>query len=74
MKKAVEKFQVPQGQEPTEQQLQQVEQDQMREALKPFHNPKLRNTILEARDSFQVIDVILRMARTETFPRQLLGL
>jgi type I restriction enzyme, R subunit len=28
----------------------------MREALKPFHNPKLRNTILAARDSFQVID------------------
>ncbi len=64
-KKAVEKFQIPQGQEPTEKQLQQVEQEQMREALKPFHNPKLRNTILAARDSFQVIyestkDTVLR--------------
>lgn len=54
--KAVEKFQLPQGQEPTEKQLQQVEQEQMREALKPFHNPKLRGTILSARDSLQVID------------------
>jgi type I restriction enzyme R subunit len=56
MKKAVEKFQIPEGREPTGKQLQQVEQEQMREALKPFHNPKLRNTILSARDSFQVID------------------
>jgi len=56
MKNAVEKFQIAEGQEPTDKQLQQVEQDQMREALKPFHNPKLRNTILAARDSFQVID------------------
>jgi type I restriction enzyme R subunit len=55
-KKAVEKFQIPEGQEPTEKQLQQVEQEQMRVALKPFHNPRLRNTILEARDSTQVID------------------
>ena len=54
--KAVEKFQIPEGQEPTEKQLQQVEQEQMREALKLFHNPKLRNTILALRDSFQVID------------------
>ncbi len=54
--KAVAKFQLPARQEPSEQQLQQVEQEQMREALKPFHNPKLRNTILSARDSFQVID------------------
>jgi len=54
--KAVEKFQIPAGEEPTEKQIQQVEQEQMREALKPFHNPKLRNTILAARDSFQVID------------------
>jgi type I restriction enzyme R subunit len=55
-KKAVAKFQIPEGQEPTEKQLQQVEQEQMREALKPFHNPKLRNSILAARDSTQVID------------------
>jgi type I restriction enzyme R subunit len=56
MQKAVEKFKLPQGQEPTDKQIQQVEQEQMREALKPFHNPKLRNTILAARDSCQVID------------------
>ncbi len=55
-KKAVEKFKLPEGQEPTDKQLQQVEQEQMRDALKPFHNPRLRNTILAARDSFQVID------------------
>lgn len=55
-KNAVEKFKLPEGQEPTEKQLQEVEQEQMREALKPFHNPKLRNTILRARDTFQVID------------------
>jgi type I restriction enzyme R subunit len=55
-KKAVEKFEIPEGQEPSEKQLQQVEQEQMLEALKPFHNPKLRNTILAARDSTQVID------------------
>jgi type I restriction enzyme R subunit len=54
--KAVDKFQISAGQEPTDKQMQQVEQEQMREALKPFHNPKLRNTILAARDSFQVID------------------
>jgi type I restriction enzyme R subunit len=54
--KAKEKFKLPKDQEPNEKQLQQVEQEQMREALKPFHNPKLRNTILSARDSLQVID------------------
>jgi hypothetical protein len=32
--------------EPTEKELQQVEQEQMLQALKPFHNPKLRNSIL----------------------------
>jgi type I restriction enzyme R subunit len=56
MQKALEKFKVPEGKEPTEKQLQQVEQEQMGEALKPFHNPKLRNAILSVRDSFQVID------------------
>ncbi len=54
--KAIEKFQIPPGDEPTEQQLQQVEREQMRSALKPFHNDKLRKAILNARDSFQVID------------------
>lgn len=54
--KAVEKFHIPAGQEPTDTQIEQVEQEQMREALKPFYNPKLRNKILAARDSFQMID------------------
>jgi type I restriction enzyme R subunit len=45
MQRAVEKYQIPEGQEPTEKQLKQVEQEQMREALEPFHNPRLRNTI-----------------------------
>lgn len=54
---AMQKFNLPQGQEPTEKQLQQVEQERMREALKPFHNPKLRNAILGARQALdQVID------------------
>jgi type I restriction enzyme, R subunit len=56
-KQAVEKFQVPKGQEPTEKQLQQVEQDRMRTALKPFHSPKLRTAILDTRAALeQVID------------------
>jgi type I restriction enzyme R subunit len=56
-KQAVEKFQVPEGQEPTERQLQQVEQDRMRAALKPFHRPKLRTAILDTKAaSDQVID------------------
>ncbi len=46
---AVEKFSFPPDQEPTEKQLQQVEQERMRAALKPFHNPKLRNAILAAK-------------------------
>ena len=66
--KAVEKFQIPEGQEPTEKQLQQVEQEQMREALKPFHNPKLRNTILAARDFFQVIDHTIQDSILHTGP------
>src|SRR5262249_8409604 len=55
--RAVEKFQVPPNQEPSEQQLQQAEQDTMRAALKPFHNPKLRNAIIDVRHTLiQVID------------------
>ncbi len=43
--RAVEKFQLPPDQEPSEKQLQQAEQDTMRAALKPFHDPKLRQAI-----------------------------
>ena len=55
--RAAEKFRIPKGQEPTEEQVEQVEQDAMREALKPFHNPKLRETVLAIKRSLeQVID------------------
>ena len=48
---------LPEGEEPTEEQLDQVEQEQMTAALKPFHNPKLREAILAAKRSLeQVID------------------
>lgn len=54
---AIEKFDVPAGEEPTEKQLQAAEQERMRAALKPFHNPNLREEILGARQSLdQVID------------------
>ncbi len=43
--------------EPTEKQLDEVEHEQMSKALKPFHNPKLRDKLTEARrDLDQVID------------------
>lgn len=54
---AVEKFEVPDGQEPTEVQVAQVEREQMATALKTFHDPKLREAILAAKRSLeQVID------------------
>ena len=54
---AAEKFQVAEGQEPTEEQVQRVERQQMAAALKPFHEPKLREAILAAKRSpDQVID------------------
>ena len=54
---AVQTFQVPEGQEPDEKQLQQIEQERMRTALKPFHDPKLRDAILATKRNLeQVID------------------
>lgn len=54
---AAEKFKIPQGQEPTEEQVAEVEREQMGTALKAFHNPKLRGAILAAKQSLeQVID------------------
>jgi len=54
---AMTQFQIPDGQEPTEEQLKQVERQQMAVALKPFHDPKLRGAILSAKASLeQVID------------------
>ena len=57
--RAAAKFSLPQGQEPTESQLQQVEKEAMQAALKPFHNPKLRDTILRVKAAAeQVFDEV----------------
>jgi type I restriction enzyme, R subunit len=54
---AAELFRVPEGQEPSEEQVAQVEREQMATALKSFHDPKLREAILAAKRSLeQVID------------------
>lgn len=54
---AIEEFTVPADQEPTEEQIEQVEQEQISTVLKTFHNPKLREAILAAKRSLeQVID------------------
>jgi type I restriction enzyme R subunit len=54
---AVEKFKIPEDQEPTEEQVTQIERERMALALKAFHNPKLREVILAAKRSLeQVID------------------
>ena len=54
---ASEKHNLPAGQEPTDEQLAAVEQEHVSQALKPFHNPKLREAILSAKRSLdQVID------------------
>jgi type I restriction enzyme R subunit len=58
-RQAAEKFQLPPGQEPTEEQLAKVEQELVAAALRPFHNPKLRNLILDiARAAEQIIDTV----------------
>jgi len=50
-------FQLGRAEEPTEEQFQQAELACMRKALKPFHQPKLRNAILAAKAALeQVID------------------
>ena len=54
---AVEKYQLPADQQPTDEQLDAVEQERMRAALKPFHNPRLRDAVLRAKSLLeQVID------------------
>lgn len=54
---AAAKFSVPDGQEPTDEQIAEVEREQMAAALKAFHNPNLRGAILAAKRSLeQVID------------------
>jgi type I restriction enzyme R subunit len=55
--RAVQKFNLPDDAEPTEAQLTEVEHEAMTEALKPFHNPKLRETIQRVKTSTeQIID------------------
>lgn len=43
---AAQKFDLPQDQEPSEEQLQKAELERMRTALKPFHDPGLRKALL----------------------------
>ena len=57
--KAAEQFNLPPAQQPTEDQLKQVEQQAMADALRPFHNPRLRNTILTLKaQAEQVFDEV----------------
>jgi len=57
--RATEKFDLPEGTEPTEEQTAQAEHDLMGESLKPFHDFKLRDLILNIQKSIeQVIDEI----------------
>ncbi len=54
---AIAKFDLPEDQEPTDEQFDKVEQEQMALALKPFLDPKLRGAILDAKRSLeQIID------------------
>ena len=58
---AESKFGLAAGAEATERQFDEVERECMAEALKPFHNPKLRETILSIKASLeQVIDEVTR--------------
>ena len=55
----VQKFDLSEREEPTEKQLATVEREEMTEALKPFHRPDLRDTILNVRRILeQVIDEV----------------
>jgi type I restriction enzyme, R subunit len=58
---ARKRFKVPDDAEPSEQQVQEVERERMAHALKPFHNPKLRQAILTVQASLeQLIDELTR--------------
>jgi type I restriction enzyme, R subunit len=57
--RAAAKFALPSGTEPTEKQLDETEREAMSAALKPLHNPKLRETILLIKSNLeQVIDEV----------------
>ncbi|MBA4189519.1 MAG: restriction endonuclease subunit R [Planctomycetaceae bacterium] len=60
-KHAATKFNLPAGQEPTDEQFDKAEQERMREALKPFHAPALRKSILDSvAELSQVIDELTK--------------
>jgi type I restriction enzyme R subunit len=60
------KFSIAAGQEPTEEQLDQVEGEMMAAALRPFHDPKLRDVILNVKRAHeQVIDEITQDELTQ---------
>jgi type I restriction enzyme R subunit len=58
-KRVAERFKLSDGQEPTEKQLEQVQDDMLRQALKPFHDPVLRERLATVRRSLdQIIDEV----------------
>lgn len=61
MQAARERFGIQGNAEPSEKQVQEVERERMGQALKPFHNPKLRQAILTVQASLeQLIDELSR--------------
>lgn len=70
-RRAKEDLGLAEDEEPNEEQLTKTERENMTEALKPFHNPKLREAILAAKASAEQIideitqDVLLRAGYDE---------
>jgi len=61
VQEARERFGIQGDAEPTEQQVQEVERERMGRALRPFHNPKLREAIRAVQASVeQLIDELSR--------------
>lgn len=57
--RAAEKYGLPPGQPPTEKQLDQVQDEMIRQALKPFHDPALRDRLRDIRRQHdQVLDEV----------------
>ncbi len=69
---AVEKYGLPEDEDPTPEQLDAVERERMTEALEPFTRPRLRQAIIEVAQSlYQIIDeaaidVLLDFGHSET--------
>jgi len=56
---AIKRHNIPDGQGPSDKQLDEIEHESMVNALKPFHDPKLRELIITIKKSLeQVIDEI----------------